>query len=151
MKVIGLAPTSVRLDLKPCELPVLIDELLLRVEVQSSSLREEQPKPGCSINNRRLQNASNWLLEYRNLLGAVSGDYRSGDAPVSVITPMVVAETLVRACSRDAGERLMQLLGDAHSDRERLRPAAGALSAWVDTLADLRYVDEEGLEAISLD
>lgn len=152
MKVTGLAATSVRLELQPCELPGLVEELLLRVEVQGGSLREEHQKCGCDVSNERLQNASNWLLEYRNVLAAVSddNDYRPSDAPVLVITPTVVAEALVRACSRDAGERLMQLLSDPGSDREGLRPAVAALSAWVDTLADLRYVDEEGLEAISL-
>jgi transposase-like protein len=34
---------------------VLIYELLLRVEVQSSSLRQEQHEPVCTINNQRLQ------------------------------------------------------------------------------------------------
>jgi hypothetical protein len=151
MKVIGLIPEAVRLDLQPCELPILVDELLTRIEAQGGALREENELHG-RVSHDRLHDASDRLLEYGNLLAAISDDPGSGrfDAPVSLITPTAVADELVHACARGAAAQLVELLRTHAGDRERLRPAAAAAAAWTDTLVDLRYLDEEALEATGL-
>jgi hypothetical protein len=61
MKVVALTPGSVRLDLQPCELLVLTDELLTRIEAKGGSLREERERRG-QLSNEQLLDASRWLL-----------------------------------------------------------------------------------------
>jgi hypothetical protein len=151
MKVIGLMPSSVRLDLQPLELPVLIDELLTRIEALAGSLREEHELHG-QVTPDRLRDATDWLAEYRDLLAAISDDrgHSGVEHAISVITPTPLADQVVRACARSAAEQLAELLRNRAADRQRLRPAAKAAAAWTDTLVDLRYLDEEGPEPTRL-
>lgn len=151
MKAIGLCPTAARLDLEPCELPILIEELLLRIETCTGSLREEQERSGHPASSGQLQAASNWILEYRNLLATVSGDdARTAGGSVSVTTPMLIAEQLARACVGSAIEQLAKLIDDRGAAREKLGSGVATVSAWVATLADLRYLDAAAPEAIAL-
>jgi FAD/FMN-containing dehydrogenase len=150
MKVIGLAPAAARIDLESCELPVLVDELLERVHAQSGSLLEEHKRHTHAITGARLQEASDWLLEYRNLLAAVADDRdRKPGAPVSIVAPMEVALSVIVACCREAHARLGELL-DRASNRDELGRGAEALRAWIDTLSDVRYLDEQAPESTAL-
>jgi hypothetical protein len=150
MKVIGLAPAAARIDFEFCELPVLVDELLERVHTQSGSLLEDHKRHARVITGARLREASDWLLEYRNLLAAVGDDRdRASGEPVSIVAPMEVALSVVAACSREAHARLGELL-DAGGDRDELRRGAEALRASIDTLSDVRYLDEQAPESTAL-
>jgi hypothetical protein len=144
MSVIGLIPRSVRLDLDPYQLPGLKDELLTSIESRSGSMREEHERQG-AIARRRLRDGSEDVVEHSMLLRALAADDEPfGDDPVSVTASMEVAYELVRGCAHNAAARLVELVGEHHSDRTELLRASTAAAAWTITLVDLRYLDEEG-------
>jgi hypothetical protein len=142
--VIGLVPRSVRLDLEPCQLSGLRDELLTSIEARSGSIREEHDVRG-AVDRDALHEASGLMWEHSKLLEAVSSDRgQIGETPVSIITPTAVADELVRGCAHHAAAQLVELVGEHSSDRAQLLRAATAAAAWTKTLVDLRYLDEEG-------
>jgi hypothetical protein len=141
MKVTGLQPHSVRIALEPGELPVLVDELLHGINAHSGALLEASP--AARHDSERLRDASSWLLEYRNLLSQVAEEERPKGEAVVVVMPMAVAHELVPACCEEAIERLRTAVA-ARDDRNALSELADAVRQWVQTLVDLRYLDEEG-------
>jgi hypothetical protein len=150
MKVIGLAPTTVRIALEDCELPGLQDELLTAIEAQSGSMREELGRrEGARLDDERVELASNWLLEYRNLLSQISDRPALRRESVTVTTPAEVAHQVVGACAANALERLSAAIAERAS-RDKMRIRADAACAWVQTLIDLRFLDEGALESIAL-
>jgi hypothetical protein len=144
MSVIGLVPRAVRLDLEPSQLPVLLDELFTTVEARGGSLREEHERRG-SIAAEDVSDAGALLREYAQILATIGADSRRRviDTAVSIVTPIEVADDLVRACARNACEELAALARERNSDRAALSSAAQAAAAWARTLVDFRYLDEE--------
>jgi hypothetical protein len=150
MKVIGFAPMTVRIELEACELPGLQDQLFTAIEASGGSLREELSRhPDVGLPGERVEHASNWLLEYRNLLSQIGEQPGSGDRGAVVTTPAAVADEVVRACCSDALERLASALS-ARASHKALRARGEAVRAWVQTLVDLRCLDEGGIESIDL-
>ena len=145
MSVIGLVPRAVRLDLEPSQLPVLLDELFTTVEARGGSLREEHERHG-SIAAEELSDAGALLNEYAQILATIGADSRRSviDTPTLIVTPIEVADDLVRACARNACEDLAALARERNSDRSAISTAAEAAAAWARTLVDFRYLDEEG-------
>jgi hypothetical protein len=151
--VVGLVPRAVRLELEPCQIPTLVDELVTRIEAGAGSLREEGQRRHGVVRPEKLAEAAKWLLEYRNLLAALGdredGGYRRATEPTSIVASMVAADDLVRACAHNAVEQLMATLTrDRAGDRHQLRAANEIACAWLQTLVDLRELDESGPEAI---
>jgi hypothetical protein len=132
--------------------PVLVDELLQRVRTSGDALLDAARVQGRRPTADELAHASNWLLEYRNILsGAGSTGADPGEAPVTVTTPLVVADELVRACCTEALDRLRTAIDDRRApSREALPALATAVAEWTRTLVDLRDLDEGGLEGINL-
>ena len=143
MSVIGLVPRSVRLDLDPCQLPGLKDELLTSIESRSGSMREEHERCG-TLAREPLRGASEDIVEHSKLLQAIAADEPFGDVRVSVTASMEVAYELVRGCAHSSAARLVELVSEHGSDRTELLAASTAAGAWATTLVDLRYLDEEG-------
>ena len=145
MSVIGLVPRAVRINLEPCQLPALLDELFTTVEARGGSLREEHEREG-SIAAEDVSDAGALLHEYARILVDLGAESRRSviDTAVSLTTPLEIADDLVRACARNACEELATLTRERNSDRSAVSAAAKAAAAWSKTLVDFRYLDEEG-------
>ena len=126
MSVIGLVPRSVRLDLEPCQLAGLRDELLTSIEAQSGSMREDHERRG-SLNRNVLRDAGEEILDHSKLLRAIADDDAAyGDGSVSITASMEIAYELVRGCAHNAAARLLELVGEHNSDRTELLRASAA-------------------------
>jgi hypothetical protein len=103
MSVIGLVPRAVRIDLEPCQLPALLDELFTTVEARGGSLREAHERDG-SIAVEDVSDAGALLHEYARILVDLGAESRRSivDTAVSLTTPLEIADDLVRACARTA-------------------------------------------------
>jgi hypothetical protein len=143
--VIGLVPRAVRIDLEPCQLPTLLDELFTTIEPGGGSLREAHERERL-IATEDVSDAGALLHEYARILVDLGAESRRSvvDTAVSLTTPLEIADDLVRACARNACEELAALTRERGSDRTAVSAAAQAAAAWSRTLVDFRYLDEEG-------
>lgn len=152
-RVVGLVPRAVRLELRPCQVQPLVNELITRIEAHASSLREEHERHG-KLSDRQLAEVGALVLEYRNLLAQLGGERefapRSATTLTTLVTATEVADDLSRACALTAVHDLSQLLeppGNRATSVD-LRLAGETTCAWAATLADLRQLDEDGPESI---
>jgi hypothetical protein len=142
--VTGLLPRAVRVDLVECQVQLLVNELLSRIETMTGSLREDHDRHG-SLSHDAVADAAAWLFEYRTLLEALNADrgLRRPATLVSVTTSAVVADSLIRACADRAADDLAAQLRTRSIDSARLRDTGAAVFAWTHTLLQLCRLDED--------
>jgi hypothetical protein len=152
MPVVGHNPDSIRFTLDQCTLAVLEDEITTSVEALGCSMREElQHRGGAPLEAVRVEHGSTLLFEYRELLLTIAQIERprSGES-YEIHLPTPLAEVLVTACTREAMDRLRDAI-EKQSPAEELRRHAIVASAWVEALADMRFLWDMGLEDRDMD
>jgi hypothetical protein len=152
MKIVGTgAPIVLTMRFEPCELELLIEQLVERPARVMSSSGSQAAGHRPYLRDARLDDISNDLEETARALDQLSEVDRGEPRAFEVTGPSSFWTSVIRRAAGEASTRFADAMRrfttvGEECTREELQIASAVTAAWTETLIALHYVDNHGLE-----